>query len=182
MMKNKKPVFDAGIEPEELEKILQSIDANLAGKPVSYSVAAVENKVQPAPRSLILPAPAPVPDFASTITLIRNARAPYYVVSGSLPGRIVKKGFNLFIKVFGRKQAYYNELTLDVLGALAAHTNTVQQQNLSQVSVINDLVDTVAQLEHQMEELQMAPVKKQKGSAVKPKSQPARKKTAQGKR
>lgn len=179
-MKNTKSFFDANIAPEELEQILQSIDENIAARSVLREATATT------PRPYTLPVPAPVPDFSAAITMIRNAQAPYYVVSGSLPGRVIKKALNLFIKIFGRKQAYYNELTLDVLNALAAHMHTLQQQNSSQVNVINDLVSTVAQLENSVEELYTLQGNSQKLAepltmALKPKNEPKRKKTVQSK-
>lgn len=155
-MKKAQPFFDANIDPGELEKILQSIDESIAARSASHQVSAVNT-----PQRYTLPLPAPVPDFSTAITVIRNAQAPYYVVSGSLPGRVVKRIFNLFIKVFGRKQAYYNTLTLDVIQALVAHMNTLQQQNTSHVNVINDLVGTVAQLENSIEELTTAQISNQ---------------------
>ena len=184
-MKNTKSFFDASLAPEELEKILQSIDENIAARSALRQTTAT-NSMGSTPNRYTLPVPAPVPDFSTAITIIRNAQAPYYVVDGSLPRKVIKKAFNLFIKVFGRKQAYYNELTLDVLNDLVAHMNTLQQQNSSQVNVINDLVNTVAQLENSVEELYTMQGNNQKLiepliMALKPKTEPKRKKIVQSK-
>jgi len=178
-MKKTKPFFDANLANEELEQILQNIDENIAARSASRQVT---NQAEAAPSHYTLPVPAPVPDFSSAITLIRNAQAPYYVVSGGLLGRIVKKTFNLFIKFFGRKQAYYNNLNLDVLSALVAHINTLQQQNMSQVNVINDLVNTVAQLENSLEELYATQANTQLIQDSTPQKALKRKKTVQNKK
>jgi hypothetical protein len=154
-MKNKKIIFEESITPEELERILQKIDENLAGAS-GLGQANVIGKTGMNFSRYTLPIPAPVPDFNSTLTVMRNADAPYYVIDGSLPSRIIKKTFNLFIKVFGRKQAYYNALNLNILNLLVSYIHTLQQQNNSQVNMINDLVNSVAQLEDTMEELYVA--------------------------
>jgi|GEM_PF-5486122 len=168
-MKNTYHFFNASLVPEELEQILQNIEANISARSAVHPSAI--------PR-YTLPVPAPVPDFAAAIAALRTAQAPYYVADGSLPARVVKKILNLFIKIFGRKQAYYNTLNLDMLGAFAAHMNTLQLQNNSQVNVINDLVQTVAQLENTLEELHTAQIPGQK---INSKNTAQRKKTVQRK-
>ena len=83
------------------------------------------------------------PDLLERITALRQAQAPYYVVSGNPLTRLIKKAHNLVLKLFGRKQAYYNNLTLDLLESMAAFLQALQEHNKTQASRIESLTKQV---------------------------------------
>ena len=127
----------ASSSPDKLEEILQRIHDNV------YSRSLLSNQTRPLPEysspvDLRLLPPLP-PDLLEKITVIRNAQAPYYVVSGNTLTRVVKRLHNLVLKLFGRKQAYYNNLTLDLLESVAAYLYALQEHSKVQSSRIEAL-------------------------------------------
>jgi len=139
--------FSESFPPEMLEEILQRIDENLYSRPL------LNHQSKPGDEPNIqfdrLPLPPPPPNFFERITEIRNAQAPYYVISGNFISRFVKRMHNLVIKLFGRKQAYFNNLTVNVLEAMAAYLSALQEHNKSQSVLANALA---RQMSLQMEQ------------------------------
>ena len=133
--------FTAGVTPETLEEILQRIDENLATRSLLHdkSDATGDSKPDNNAELFHLPLPPAPPNFFERIIEIRNAQAPYYVVNGNPIAKLIKKAHNLVIKVFGRKQAYFNNLTLNVLEALAVYVSALQEHNKSQSVLTNAL-------------------------------------------
>lgn len=133
--KKSEPFFSANLPPEELEEILQKIDDNLSTHPLH------PNQTDPRPEGDLytLPIPPEPPDFLGLVTEIRNARAPYYVVSGNFVAKIIKWLHNMVMKVFGRKQAYFNEHTLNLLQALGAELQGRQEYIRKQALLVNIL-------------------------------------------
>jgi hypothetical protein len=125
-----------------LEEILQRIDENLH----VHTVIADESKpMEPtSPQLTLLPPPPAPPDFLARIYEIRSAHAPFYVVSGSFPARLLKRAHNLVMKFFGRKQAYYNNLTLNLIETMAASLASTQTHLKSQSALINALSSQMA--------------------------------------
>jgi len=95
------------------------------------------------------PLPPSPPNFFERITEIRNAQAPYYVISGNFISKFIKRMHNLVLKLFGRKQAYFNNLTVSVLEAMAAYLSALQEHNKSQSVLANALA---RQMSLQMEQ------------------------------
>ena len=113
---------------EKLEEIFQRIHDNV----YSHSLLSDQMKLPSFP-----------PDLFERITAIRQAQAPYYVVSGNPLARLVKKVHNLVLGLFGRKQAYYNNLTLDLLESMTAFLQALQEYNKTQASRIESLTRQV---------------------------------------
>jgi len=126
---------------DKLEEIFQRIHDNVyshsllsdQGNPLS------DHRDQIGP---VMPPPFP-PDLLERITAIRNAQAPYYIVSGNPLTRLIKRAHNLVLKLFGRKQAFHNHLTLDLLESMAAYLQALQEHNKTQSSRIEALVSQV---------------------------------------
>jgi hypothetical protein len=133
--KNSEPFFSASLPPEELEAILQQIDENLSTHPV------LRDPMDTLPRNdlFTLPLPPEPPDFPALIAEIRNARAPYYVINGNLIAKTLKRLHNTVMRFFGRKQAYFNELTLNLLQAMATDLQSRQEHIRKQALLINML-------------------------------------------
>lgn len=119
---------------DKLEEIFQRIHDNV----YSHSLLSDQMKLPSFP-----------PDLFERITAIRQAQAPYYVVSGNPLTRLIKKVHNLVLRLFGRKQAYYNDLTLDLLESMTAFLQALQEYNKTQASRIESLT---RQVTLQMEE------------------------------
>jgi hypothetical protein len=113
---------------DQLEEIFQRIHDNV----YSHSLLSGQPKLPSFP-----------PDLLERITALRNAQAPYYVVNGNPLTRVIKQVHNLVLKLFGRKQAYYNELTLDLLESMAAFLQASQEHNKTQASRIESLTKQV---------------------------------------
>jgi len=113
---------------EKLEEIFQRIHDNV------YSQSLLSDQMK---------LPSFPPDLFERITAIRQAQAPYYVVSGSPLTRLIKRVHNLVLKLFGRKQAYYNELALDLLESLTVILQALQEYNKTQASRIESLTRQV---------------------------------------
>lgn len=138
--------------PDNLEEILQRIHDNV------YSRSLLSNETKPMSNysnqmdSPLLP-PLP-PDLLEKINVIRNAQAPYYVVSGNPLTRMIKTVHNLVLKLFGRKQAYFNNLTLDLLESMAAYLHALQEHSKAQSSRIEALARQVMYQTEQFAALQ----------------------------
>jgi hypothetical protein len=113
---------------EKLEDIFQRIHDNV----YSHSLLSDQMKLPSFP-----------PDLFERITAIRQAQAPYYVVSGNLLTKLIKKVHNLVLGLFGRKQAYYNNLTLDLLESMTAFLEALQEYNKMQASRLESLTRQV---------------------------------------
>jgi hypothetical protein len=135
------PQSSGAVAPDPLEEILQRIHDNV------YSHPLLPNQTNPLADHLrqmdALLLPPPPPDLLEKVTALRSAQAPYYIVSGSLPVRIVKRLHNLVLKVFGRKQAYYNNLTLDLLESTVSYLHILQEHTRAQASLIEALITQV---------------------------------------
>ena len=113
---------------DKLEEIFQRIHDNV----YSHSLLSDQKKLPPFP-----------PDLLERITALRGAQAPYYVVSGNPLTRLIKTVHNLVVKLFGRKQAYYNNLILDLLESMASFLQALQEHNKTQASRIESLTRQV---------------------------------------
>lgn len=113
---------------DKLEEIFQRIHDNV----YSHSLLSDQTKLPSLP-----------PDLFERITAIRQAQAPYYVVSGNVLTRLIKKVHNLVLGLFGRKQAYYNDLTLDLLENMTAFLQALQEYNKTQASRTESLTRQV---------------------------------------
>ena len=126
---------------DKLEDILQRIHDNV----YSHSLLSDPAKRPSDPSHQIgplMPPPFP-PDLLERINALRHAQAPYYVVSGNPFARLIKRLHNLVLKLFGRKQAYYNHLSLDLLESMTTYLKAVQEHNKTQTSRIESLVQQV---------------------------------------
>jgi hypothetical protein len=139
--------------PDNLEKVLQRIHDNVYSRPLlSNQTNLLPDYSKQMDSPLIPPFPT---DLLEKITLIRNAQAPYYVVSGNPLTKIIKRFHNLVLKLFGRKQAYYNNLTLDVLENMVAYLHVLQEHHKAQSSRIEALTRQVLLQTEQFAALQM---------------------------
>jgi len=140
--KKSKPFISASLPPEELEEILQRIDENLSTDPVIPRGPDMGSRFPDEPYAMRLP-PEP-PDYPALVAEIRSAHAPYYVRSGSLPAKLLKSLHNAVLKVFGRKQAYFNELTLDLLHTIGTDLQDRQAYIRAQALLVNLLAGEVS--------------------------------------
>ncbi len=146
---NSKISITSSLPAEAVEEILQRIDDNLSMRRFFHgNLERNENDFQrednPIQFHSILP---PIsPDFVRQIVEIRNAQAPYYVVTGGFIVMLVKKVHNLIVKIFGRKQAYFNNHTLNLLENMASYLNALQEYNQQLVASHQQLVASHQQL------------------------------------
>ncbi len=137
---------------DKLEEIFQRIHDNVYSRSLLSDQTKLPSEDSHPTGPLVLP-PFP-PDLLERIAALRNARAPYYVVSGNPLVRLLKRLHNLVIKLFGRKQAYYNHLTLDLLESMTTYLQAVQEHNKTQSSRIEALVSQVTYQAAQLAALQ----------------------------
>lgn len=140
----------AEVSPTVIEEVLQHIDENLYSHPLLSDETAEGRKNEFGFDSLPFP-PAPS-GFPEKIREIHNAQAPYYVVSGNLIAKIIKTAHNLVIKIFGRKQAYFNNLILDVLDNMASYW---QEYHKIQTAQINTLAGQIGLQIEQLEAMRI---------------------------
>ena len=126
---------------DKLEEIFQRIHDNV----YSHSLLSDQRNPLSDQRDQIGPVMLPPlpPHLLERIAAIRNTQAPYYIVSGNPLTRLIKRVHNLVLKLFGRKQAFYNHLTLDLLESMAAYLQDLQEHNKTQSSRIEALVSQV---------------------------------------
>ena len=127
--------------PEKLEEIFQRIHDNVYSRSLLSDQTKLLLEYNNQIDTLLLPTLPP--HLLEKITAIRNARAPYYVVSGNPLTKIIKSLHNLVLKFFGRKQAYYNNLTLDLLESMVAYLQALQEHNKAQSSRLEALTTQV---------------------------------------
>ncbi len=139
-----------GLAPEELEEILQQIDANLHARPLLQ-----KNKTIANPNDLYtLSAPPPLRNYMILLEEIHNSKAPYYVVSGNIISKLIKKAHNFIVKIFGSKQAYYNQLNMNLLQSIIGDLQTYQAHFEKQTWLINILSQEVLTLRNLQNEMQ----------------------------
>ena len=142
------PLFSAELNPAELEEILRRIDENLALRPILPG--------QPTGESGLETAAPPLPgwpDLAWRLQEIRQRQSPYFVVNGPDLANQLRRLLNLPLRVFGRKQAYFNGEALDVLGEIVAQLQALRAQAEYHARVAQDLAqlrERVSALEAQL--------------------------------
>jgi hypothetical protein len=151
-------MFSLGLDREVLEEILQKIDENLATRSLLYQDSPLPEASLPNHRatpfsSSILPPP---PNFAERITEIRNAQAPYYVLQGNPLIKLIKRLHNLVLKVFGRKQAYFNRLTLDLLDVMSGYLSLFYEYSKTRSVLESEIIALVNRLDALEEKEQRA--------------------------
>ena len=139
--------------PEKLEEILQRTQDNVYSHSLlSNPTKLLSDSSNQMDSRLLPPLPA---DLVEKIAMIRNAQAPYYVVSGNLLAKLIKRLHNIVLKLFGRKQAYYNSLTLDLLESMSTYLHALQEHNKLQSSRIEALARQVLHQTEQFAALQI---------------------------
>jgi hypothetical protein len=106
------------IEPQELARLLRRVEENLATRPL-----------------LVRDAKSGLPTIHDLLQQLHTMHAPLYVANGYRAADLLKRALNLPIRLFGRKQARFNQDLLDLLGlmliqiqALHRHTEQLQQR------------------------------------------------------
>jgi len=138
-------LISLGVDRESLEEILQKIDENLATRSLLYQnsllpESSLLNKRAILFSSSILPPP---PNFAEQITEIRNAQAPFFVLQGNPFIKLIKRFHNLVLKVFGRKQAYFNHLILNLLDVMSGYLSLFYEYSNERSVLESDKLDAV---------------------------------------
>ena len=163
------PFLSAGLDHKELARILQRIDEQLE----LHSLYRAQQVQHSKPMNQI-GEPPPLPNFTdlrNQIHVMRQSRAPLFVVEGSLSRRIVRRLLNLPIKLFGHKQIQFHrdlfqtvDLLLQALVNLRqhaihqSHTDRLIQQQQAYIQLLQEAVlvlQTCADLQqHEMHSLQ----------------------------
>ena len=146
-------LFSASVPPAVIEEVLQRIHENVYLHPL------IAEQLKPGGQlhdqfDYLPPLPTP-PNFSETINEIRSAQAPFYVVSGNFLARLIKRAHNQVLKLFGRKQAYFNNLTLNLLESMAAYLHALQEHDKAQSSRIESLTSQVLLQAEQLTALRM---------------------------
>lgn len=117
-MENSSPhSFDIpGISSDELEHILQSIDDAFYVRrklcsPDTFYQNIENSKISMPPFSLSY-------DLFPLLRDISTSQAPYYVISGTRTQIFIKRIHNYILKLFARKQAYFNDLVYKALSEI----------------------------------------------------------------
>lgn len=136
--------FQANMPPQEIEEILRRIDENLALRPL----LANEPSVSPASGADLLPPPG-LPEAANLqwhIEEVKRRDAPFFFTGGTGPARWARRLLNLPIKVFGRKQAYFNREILAALSQMASQLTHLRRQAEYQAQLYEGLQRATARL------------------------------------
>ncbi len=142
-MKNE--VFIGGIDPQEIADVLHRIDENINMRSV-LGFGKINQDIQ-----------INIPDLDSTIDRIHHLyhlSSPFYSVYGSPAKRIVRWLLNVPLRVFARRQAYYNRESLQISAEIANHAQSLQIALTHLSQRIDRLVTTVDELRSIQESLQ----------------------------
>ncbi len=142
-MKNE--VFIGGIDPQEIADVLHRIDENINMRSV-LGFGKINQDIQ-----------INIPDLNSTIDRIHHLyhlSSPFYSVYGSPAKRIVRWLLNVPLRVFARRQAYYNRESLQISAEIANHAQSLQIALTHLSQRIDRLVTTVDELRSIQESLQ----------------------------
>lgn len=148
------PFLSAGLDHKELARILQRIDEQLELRPL-YRAQLVDHG-EPMTQT---GEPPPLPNFTdlrNQIHIMRQSRAPLFVVEGSLSRRIVRRLLNLPIKVFGRKQIQFHRDLFQIIDLLLqalvnlrqhaihqSHTDRLIQQQQAYIQLLQEAVSVL---------------------------------------
>lgn len=140
MQKDKIYLFDIpGISSDELERILQSIDEALY---IRSKLTSANNLNQNFENSKIT-----IPTFSLSNNLspilrdITTSQAPYYVISGNWFQVFIKRVHNIILKLFARKQAYFNGLVykaLSEINQMLIDNQKVVENNLKFINLVQE--------------------------------------------
>lgn len=135
---------------DETERLLERVDENLLSR-------RLWQQADSQPEDGVFVPTIPLPPIGTDMTYplaeMRSSDAPYYVVNGNVLSRIIKSLHNLVVKVFGRKQAYFNTLTMNNLEALARDLKAMHEYSKVQSIQINLLSHRVREQEKIIKEL-----------------------------
>jgi predicted SAM-dependent methyltransferase len=147
--------FDGALDQDELERILQRIDENLALRPLLH------NQLDDPASAEIAGAPPPLPsvaDVPSRLHRLHMMRAPLFAIKGRSLRDQLKRLLNLPIRLFGHRQTRFNQELLELLGLLHtqlqglyqhaeyhAQVGQLVQQLQAQIHDLNAKVDTLAE-------------------------------------
>jgi predicted SAM-dependent methyltransferase len=137
-------LFRASLPPQEVEAILRRIDENLALRPL------LANELSPSTvNGVDLPPPPGVPEAPNLqwhVEEVKRRDAPFFFTGGTGLARWVRRLLNLPIKVFGRKQAYFNREILAALSQMAAQLTHLRRQAEYQAQLYEGLQKATARL------------------------------------
>lgn len=114
--------IDADLPPGEVERILKRIEENLAFRKVLKDAGSPATEPPPLP---------PVAGFDERHQRLRRLNAPFFVPEGSGLSALFRRLLNLPLRVFGHKQAQFNEQSIDLTTQLVAsfHQALTEQRN-----------------------------------------------------
>jgi hypothetical protein len=135
---------------DETERLLERVDENLLSRRLWQLADSQPEGGESIPT---IPLPPTGADLTYPLAEMRSSDAPYYVVNGNILARIVKSLHNLIVKVFGRKQAYFNNLTMNNLEALARDLKAMHEYSKVQSIQINLLSHRIREQEKIIKEL-----------------------------
>ncbi|MDD5367989.1 MAG: hypothetical protein PHQ40_02795 [Anaerolineaceae bacterium] len=114
MSASNSPFFDANFDYSEIAQILEKIDNNIRFREELFKPDENEAFTDELPP----PSPVSIPDVGNRVSENKNYHAPYFISNTRSLSSLVKLLLNLPIKLFGRKQHYFNREVLDMLASL----------------------------------------------------------------
>jgi predicted SAM-dependent methyltransferase len=148
--------FQTSLPPEEVEQILRRIDENLALRPLFHEQG--EQAESPA-----IGSPPPFPNFAGMfqrIQALQGMQAPFFAIKGHALQRLVRRGLNAPIKVFGHKQASFNRDLLDAVNALVTQLQGLRQQAEYQRQIVGSTAANAKKAHDQLADALSAAIQK----------------------
>lgn len=152
--KQTSPIIRPELPLGETERLLDRVDENLLSRRfLQPAVSLLENDDTSVPT---IPLPPAGVDMEFPLSEMRGSEAPYYVVNGSGLARILKRLHNMVLKVFGRKQSYFNNLAINHLETLSHEMEALREYTKIQTLQINLLSHRIREQQKIIKELRIA--------------------------
>lgn len=113
------------LKPEELEEILRRIDENLALRPLMHGNSSITEPSTTLGGSSV---PTDLSDLYCKLERIRHAQAPFFVIKGNWLHKLLRHLLNLPIRVFGKKQAFFDREALELLGLITTQLQSLHEE------------------------------------------------------
>ncbi|MFO7167188.1 MAG: hypothetical protein DIU80_004085 [Chloroflexota bacterium] len=141
------PLVSSSLAPEELDALLRRIDENLELRSVLRSNTTATNPTV---------APPALPDLTprfGQLELLRRLGELLYVHTGSLLPDLGRRFLNLPIKIFARKQIFYNRELNSMLTALLEHLAALNEHAVYTATQASRNTEVLTHLQTEKQEL-----------------------------
>lgn len=139
------PLFSSGLDAAEVEQILKRIDEHIFLR----SIIQEQSGHDTATAGVQMPVLPSLDDYTWRLERLRIVDAPLFGIGSFSPKGIVKWLLNVPIRIFGRKQLFYNREVLELLNVTRSQFLALQQY----ASYTANLSESILQLQIEVAQL-----------------------------